>query len=66
MKMKEPGRKGNDANMLAVGKVCKAVYSDIPRAYMRERTFDSSGFSAEGAQISTFPVHSRKLLMMKH
>ena len=58
MQMKEPWRKRNDADILAVGKACKAVYSDIPQAYMRERTFDSSGFSAEGAQISTF-LHSQ-------
>ena len=51
MKMNEPGRqkryKGRIS--LAVGEACKAIF--WPTSDFKKRTFDSSGFSAEGTFI---------------
>ena len=46
------------AELLAAGEARKAIFRPYPG--VKERTFDSSGFSAEGTLISTSAVPKRK------
>ena len=50
------GRRGKKAEFLAVGETCKAMFHSTPG--FNTRTFNSSGFSAEGTLISA-PTISR-------